>query len=392
MSKKALLTLLALLIVAGGAAILLKGGGRPPASRIAGDKLLPDLDLARVERVVVSFAGQTAVLERGAAGWAVSSLFGYPADFPRLRDSLAELIEVKGGSVVRGGTDSLADFGLATDATTVALFDSSGADLASVSLGRPRGGGASRPGGRYLRVGDGPVVLLKEDLARFSANSDEWIDKKVLEVNSPLTRRIKITLPEASYTLDISGENEYRLEDQKENEKINHGSAARLARALQALRCLTVADPALPDAELGLDHPSSCTLEAKDGFAYTVLVGGASADPAGRYARVSVSYSPPPPPTREEVAASLPLEKKATPSEQTGAASGSPSPDRLEAAYAERLKAHEDSCAQEGKRAAELQAKLSKWTFVIPAHAAETLTLAREKLLLAEEKAPPEQK
>ena len=392
MSKNTLLTLLAILVVAVGAVVLLKNRERTPSAGAAGEALLPSLDPAKIEKVAVSFGGQTALLERGADGWAVASLFGYPVDFPRLRESLTELIEVKGGSVVRGGTDSLADFGLATDATTVALLDSSGAPLLSVSLGRPRGGGASRPGGRYLRVGDGPVVLAKEDLARFSANSDEWIDKKVLEVNSPLTRRIKITLPEASYTLDISGENKYRLEDQKEDEKIDQGAAARLARALPALRCLSVADPALSDAELGLESPSSYTMEAKDGFAYTVRVGGASADPAGRYARVSVSYSPPPPPTREEVAASLPPEKEATPSEQTGDASGSPPPDRLEAAYADRLKAHEDSCARDGKRAAELQAKLAKWTFVIPAPAAETLTMARAKLLLAKEQAPPEQK
>lgn len=387
MSKKSLITLLALLVIAAGAAFLLQNRGRMTAGGPSGQSLIPTLDLEKVERMSVSLSGQTAVLERGGDGWVVATLFNYPADFPRFAQSLRELAELQAGSVVRGGAESPADFGLLTEATMVTLLDQAEAPLASVSLGRPRAGG-----GRYLRVGDGPVVLVKEDLGQFTSKSEDWIDQKVLAVNSPLARRIKITLPDSSYALTIGGENDYRLEDQKESEKIANGAAARLARALQSFRCLTVADPARADAELGLDKPSSYELMTKDGFAYTILIGGLSNEPAGSYARVSVAYARPPPPTRDEVAASLPPEEKASLSDQTGAVAGATPPDRVEAAYTERMKAFEASSAAGEKKAAELKARVEKWTFVIPAPAAETLTMPREKMLIPPEKAATEQK
>jgi hypothetical protein len=391
MSKKSLITLLLLLIVAAGAAVFLKNRERTPSAGAAGEALLPSLDLAKVGKVTASFAGQTAVLERGEIGWAVATLFGYPADFPRLRQALIELTEIKTGSIVRGGMESPADFGLLTDATTVTFFDASDAPLATVSLGRSREGAPSRAGGgRYLRVGDGPVVLVKEDLRQFSVKSDEWIDKKVLEANSPLAREIKVTLPESSYTLKIAGENSFELEGLTQDEKINNGSASRLTRALQSFRCLTVADPAKSGAELGFDKASSYELKTSDGFTYTALIGGSSDAPAGRYARVSVAYVRPPPPTREEVAASLPPEEAASPSDQTGAVSGPTPSDRVEVASAERLQAFAASSAEGEKKAAELKARVEKWTFVIPAQAAETLTMPREKLLIVPEKPAPE--
>jgi len=379
MSKKALLTLLALLAVAAGAALLLRNRSRAPTPGASGATLFPSLDLEKVEKVAVGFSGQTAVLERGAQGWIVASLFGYPADFPRLRQTLTELGELTAGAVVRGGTESPADFGLLTDATVVTLFGEADAALAAISLGRSRSGG-----GRYLRVGDGPVVLAKEDLGRFTAKSEDWIEQKVLSVDVPQAGEITVAFPESSYTVKLAGQNSFELKGLTQEEKLNSGSAARLARALQSLRCLTVADPAKSDAEFGLDQPSSYEMKTADGLAYTVLVGGECTGPAGRYARVSVAYARPPPPTKEEVEAALPPEEAVSPSDQTAAGEPTPS-DRVEAAYAERMKAFEAASAEREQRAAELKARLSQWTFVIPANAAETLTLPREKLLVQAE-------
>jgi len=386
MSKKTLLTLLLLLILAAGAAILLKSPGRPAATGASGDILFPGLDLTKVEKMTVAGTGESAAIKQASSVWVVASLYDYPADFPKLAQTVRLLADLKAGSIIRGGTDALADFGLGTDATTVVLLDRAGSPLASLSLGKERSTvssreGAAFAGGRYLRIGDGPVILVKEVLRGISPRSDDWIDKKILEVNFPLAREVKVMSPEFSYILKVSGENSFELEGLAENEKLDPGAASRVARALQSLRCLTVVDPSRSAADLGLDKPSLFTLTTKDGFAYTVALGGTSAQPEGRYARIAVAYARPAPPSREEVEAALPPEGKASFSPQTAGEAPPSSSDRVEKALEGRLAAYEASCAGNEKKAGELKENLGKWTFVIPNSAVDTLTLSREKLL-----------
>ena len=165
MTNKNLVILAAAAAVLGGAAYFCNSGRKIKSSNLNGKPVLPAFDVSEVAKVDV---GGKVTLAATDSGWVIDSLYGYPADVTKIRENLLKLKDLTVGQTARGQKIE--------SGTKVDLKNAKGAVLASVTLGeqhmsKPRGqaaqfGGGGYPDGRYVKFGDG-VVLVKDSLDAF---------------------------------------------------------------------------------------------------------------------------------------------------------------------------------------------------------------------------------
>ncbi len=330
-------------------------------------------DVNQVAAVRIQAGTNATVVARREGRWVVESLFGYPADFERLTERLRDLAELKIGQVVPGGAEILAEFGLdAAGAEAVVDFeDAAGKRLGRLTLGRTRearGGGpfGGFPDGQYARVDDGPVALLGRAVSGYRGDARDWIKSDLLAVAPAAGAVVEITVGGDTYRLRVGEGGKPELEGRGEGEELDEAMARRAVGALQYLNFLNVGDPAKSDEDFGLSAPDRYVFRTADGFVYTVLLGAAR-EGGTRYARIAVAYERPAPPP-------------AAPESENGMADGE-TPSQPAAAAG----VSDEEAAKNAQRAADEQARLSRWTYELSAWNAESLTLPRAKLI----KAPP---
>ncbi len=372
-------------VVAALAVLRRREGGPSSAGAAAAGRPLAAFDPNAVARIEAAGPEGTAVVARAEAGWKVETLYGYPADFDKVASGLLRLAETKTGQVMPGGTSYLADFGLAPSAegqapTVVTLSDAAGAPVLVLRLGSERmAPGGGYPDGQYVRAGDGPVVLLAGAVRDFPAAGAEWIEKQLVSVSSGDAETVAGSVSNTTWRLRVKGYSDYELEGLPGGGQVDPDSARRAAGALSYLNLSGVADPAKADADTGLDAPSVFTLRTKEGFSYTVHIGAAVEGGDGRYVRLAVAYDKPAPPVKPEPAAP--------------AGGGAPDTNAMaeaEAAYRADLATWEKETGENEKKAAEQQALLGSWTYIVPSYAAESMLLAREGLIKKPEPPPAE--
>lgn len=353
-------------------------------SATPGGVLLPGLDVNAVASIIIRTPDENVHITRKDDTWVASSLYDYPADFSKIRSELRGLSDLKVGQVVRGGDDLLDEFGLSTNVTEISLQDAGGGEVAALRLGADRmaqSGGqfGGYPDGQYLRVADGPVVLVPKSLTGFSSRSIDWVDTKFVQVPAPDIVTVGVTAPDEAYVLHIGENNAFTVEGMGENETVDASTANRLRGALNYLTFSGVADPVASDAELGMDAATRYEVSTRDGFTYVFLVGAEAEN--GRHVRVTVQYTEPAPPTREDAAALV--------EESEGEEEAADSEDRIAAKLAELTEAHTTTVAEAKKKADDL-AQFAPWTFVISTYNADAMTFARDKLVKIEEPEPKE--
>lgn len=394
MSRKSLVVMglvLALLV----AALLVEKGRRLPTGRKpAAAKIRPlpqDFDINAVTGIVLASSSSTTHVDRVDGSWRVREMYGYYADFDRLSSFLRTLAFVESAQIVHGGTDRLADFGLSCESGKpwgrVTLACESRPPL-SIMIGDPWFPDLSRQtftatsGGRYIRVGDGPVLLVIANLYPLPADPKTWIRKRILNVDPAAVQRVEVKNTNSTYTLIVNSPTEYTLADLGDGEEIDRGPANRLKRALQFLRCLAIADPEKTDADLGFSTNSPLfTLTTTNGLVYRVTLGAKDAS-GGYYARLSFDFAAPPPPDENSVRAQL------TASSADSAPTETNLEGRVEQELARQREAYEQMIDEARRELERLRRELSEWTFVIPLYDYETLTLPRSKLVKPKEKKP----
>ncbi len=376
MSGRKLFILTIVLIVLGLGAYLSQQGTGPKGDTGAqpGDKIFADLDLNAIRQITVASADATNVLKRKDNRWVAANLYDYPADFDKLRGQLTTLPDIKIGQLVRGDKDMLHEFGLGDAASTVTFAGVDGAELAALSIGETRtrqapemaayGGGF--PDGQYIRVGDGPVALVTQNLSAWSTDPSAWIQKKLLQVTSSDIVAITVAITGGTYTVNFPNGGTGTLPDLAEGQTMNAGNAGRLQRALNYLNCDSVADPSRTDT--GLDAPTTYTAIAKNGLVYQVDLGEAAGN--SRYARLSVSFDQPATPTQEDAAALVPEE----------AENETPLEERIQQKLDELVTAH-TSQLEAAKQQVDEFAHLKDWTYLLPSYAAGSMSLDRAELV-----------
>ncbi|MFC1461808.1 DUF4340 domain-containing protein [Verrucomicrobiota bacterium] len=372
MKTKHLLILVVLATVLGGWAYWSSRNRNKPASSLAGTKLLPDLPVNEVCKIVITSHGSTTVVAKTEGTWSVPGRYGYPADFDKICDTIRDISELTVGQVMPVSRDEWSNFNLLSPTrppgqtvpddsgntgSLLELMDDQDQVLASLVVGktfmrRP----VSRPptskmdfggypDGQYVRRND-DVFLISKTLDQLTENVNTWLDNEFINVPAADIREITITGPDRTpiKLMRDADSNELKLEGIRDDEESAETSKiSQIAGALRYLSFHDVASPDLTPEETGLDTPVIFTARTKQGQTYLLRIGSNVANgPPGRYIRASVAYE----------------------------------------ALTQDRKPSDEQCAKETKT---LNDKLSGWIYIIKPYLADRLLLKREDIIKKKE-------
>ena len=369
MKKNLLLIVILAALVAAAVVLLRKQGGVTTGDGVQeGDKVLPEFDLTKIARIEVQSGDETNIVENADGDWVLRNLHGFPVKADRLRDEVVKLAELEVGQTVRGGTEMLDDFELdAGKGRIVRLLDAAGGELASVHLGKERTSGEGgqfgpRADGQYLRVGDGPVMLVQDAVTGFDNVDSAWVEKEIVNVSKAKVKEVTVTLTNATYLLSPAGDNDYYLDVLKQGQAIDNSKAYSVLNALSYLSFNEVVPADTPAADTGLDQPQTYVARTEDNLVYTVKVGRRSDD--GDYAiQISAAADGIEPPERASAEALVPPvegeENQATRNKQ------------VDEKFEEMMSEHTNAVATAMKAAEEFNAKKSKWIYAISSYKGE---------------------
>ena len=293
MSKK---TLWVLVIVLAGlsAAVWWSGRRAAPAASAAGGRLLPGVDLATVRAVALETSAATTRLAQVDGVWCVAEKDGVPADVRRLRELIRALDGTDDAQVADESADRLAEYGLAADGEEaplrIALEHAAG--TTAVCLGKtraPRRGEEywGPPAGRYARVDDGPVLLLKDDVPGADADPAQWWDRALLEIEPAAVRKVEVAGEGETFALERGTNGTFALVGATAGAEVDAAAAERLFGALRNLR----ADEILSAEETAEAFKEAATYAAEtEGATYRIEIGAAQADRGnGRPVRIEAT-------------------------------------------------------------------------------------------------------
>lgn len=348
MSKKALMVLvviLAALACAMGEAKWKWRAATPSRkSGAAGEMLLSSVELNTVRSITIEDGTSTTHLAQVDGVWCVAEQDNYPVDLNRLREMMRSIDEMGGGQIVAQGSTFLAEYGLAADGESaplrITLGHEKGTTVLSLGKMREQRNGERSWGpspGRYARVDEGPVRLLKEDVRMAQAVPDQWWDRSLLEVSPETIQQVVVGDPDGSYAVERGTNGTFTLVNAADGEVVDVAAADRLFGALRSLR----AEKILPSDVGGSDTVFTNAISYKaevEGMTYRIQIGAAQSDAkdGGRSVKIEVS------------------------------ATSSATPEQQEAA------------TLAGK-------KLNNRTFLIPAYLADSLSLKKEALIPKQE-------
>jgi hypothetical protein len=279
MSKKTLWTL-ALVLAALSAAVWWNGQrAAPAAASAAGGRLLPGVDLATVRAVALETSAATTRLAQVDGVWCVTEKGDCPADVRRLRNLIQALDETDGAQVADESADRLAEFGLAADGAEaplrIALEHAAGRTTLSLGKTRaPRRGDEywGPPAGRYARVDEGPVLLLKDDVPGADADPAQWWDRALLEIEPEDVRKVEAASAGETVAVERGGDGTLALAAAGEGEELDAPAAERLFGALRGLR----ADEILkPEESEGMFGDAATYAAETEGATYRIEIGAA---------------------------------------------------------------------------------------------------------------------
>ena len=348
MSKQTLWVLVLVLGVLAGAMWMNGRRAATPAGKSsgAGGALLPSVDMGTVRSIALADGAATTHLAQVEGIWCVAEQDNYPADLNRLREMMRSIDGTENAQIAEEGSAHLAEFGLATGGDSaplrVALEHDKGTTVLSLGkLREPRRSEESwtPAAGRYVRVDEGPVLLIKEDIRLVATDSEQWWDRLLLEVPPESIRRVEVDSGAGSYALERGTNGTLALVGASESETLDEPVANRLVGALRNLRAEKLLPAGGADGDAMFTNAISYQAEA-EGVSYRLQLGESQAEQgAGRPVKIEVSAS-----------------ADATPEQQAIATAA--------------------------------QKKLGQRTFLISAALAESLTLKKDALIRKPEAAP----
>jgi len=260
--------------------------------------------LARIE---IEKTGERVELEKADGGWVVASLGGYPADAGRVRRLVTTLSELR---VVEEKTarpefysrlavqwpdaGGDADDPGAARPTLVRLLDAEGEPIAEIVLGSTTFVGTDAV--QHARpLGDEQSVLVSSRVEA-PAGTMRWINARFIELPRDSVERVTITHPDGE-TVTVSrgsGDADFAVENVPEGmEPISEGQANRVGNALAFVNFTEVR---AKDAAERAPEPVTAVYETFEGLTLTLSVEpipsaaeGGGSGPAGAWVEASAS-------------------------------------------------------------------------------------------------------
>jgi len=297
MNRKQLTILLVLVVVLGIAGLLTytkQNEARKVGDPSAGKRLLGDLPINDVLHLVIKQGSQELNLEKKNDLWVVRERNNYPANYSEISDFLIKAKDLKIVQSEQVGASQLPRLGLVAGegsnaAVTLDLRGQGDKSLRALLLGKkhlrkPNRAAPSQfgemddqgfPDGRYVKVaaGSDAVAVISDPLTSIEPKPESWLSKDFLKVEK--LRSAEVVFPVASNSWKLTRETEsgeWKLADAKAGEPLDASKAAGISSAFSSPSFNDVVVDAKPEA-LGLDKPTTVTLETFDNFTYTIKAG-----------------------------------------------------------------------------------------------------------------------
>ncbi len=315
MNRQFLAVLAVLLVVIGGAALLVFRQGesaRPAVSAQLGQPLLKGLKASDVASIMIREPKRTLTLTRKDNRWVIVEKDGFPADLDKVTDLVVKAIELKAGQIEPIGEKDrlrldLAEPGKEGAATAITFKAADGKVLAELLVGKkyfkkePEGDTAKAPGdGRFVMLPAYPtqVYIVSDPLRVATASTGDWISKDGIAIEKVRVLEVKPAEGEAYRIERVTDGIEWKLDRAAPGQKLD---VARANAASYSLNKIEIEDIAAPDADTGLDKPTTITAITFDDLTYTLLVGRTDKDRT--FVKVDVAGTPkrtPPAAPKEE--------------------------------------------------------------------------------------------
>jgi len=342
-----------------------------------GQKLFPDLtakinDAAEIE---VKRKDGVTTLKKAGGTWGLAEKNGFPIDMSGVRKCLIGMSQMTTAEEKTADPKLYSKLGVEDPAaegatsTLVTVRDANGGTMAALIVGKERTGkGQGNVRQVYARKPEEARSWLVNGDLGLHEKSTDWLEKKILEIKRERIRSVEVRHASGEVVLvdrDKPETDEFTLHDIPEGKELSYPSApGSLGSALEWLNLEDVK----PASELDVKDGATATAKFStfDGLTVTVTtknVGDLT------YARFEASYEAPP----EDTGPPAPAEPEA----------GKPEADELPDTAKPEKKTREEV----EKEAAELNARLGAWTFVVPSYNKSSFQKAKSELL--KDKAPP---
>lgn len=349
---------------------------RPKGAR-TGEPLLAALQdtaaLNGVTELEFDSSSLTVRVVRAESGWMLPGRFGYAVKFDRVRAFLQSAADLKIGEAMGDDPDVLKRLDLPvpgaawpTNATRIVLKKADGGIVTEFAAGKPRTGSAGFPDGRFLGVA-GQAFLVADNLSSLPRTAVDWIDRDLVDVQSPDVREIVVAEPGGPTTrIFRAGEaSDFTVEGLATNEVPNRDSISSLTSLLSYLSLEDVVDPQAKPETLGLDKPTTFTVRTFKGQVYTLKYGRGTTETNACHATLSVAFEPP---ALTEIPA------------------GADEAARKKAEDARKEQA--EAQAKLAKETSALNARLSKWTYRLPEYKFDGIKPGRANWVKPRDEAP----
>lgn len=359
---------------------------------VIGSPVAEGLDINAINSVVFLSGPHTTRVAFIREKWKNASLYGYPANYERIRQDIRNVTRSPIIGVIPDGTNYLHEFNLSEDdiqkgdATLVHAYDSEGNELIKMLFGKEKirieDEEHEIPEGRFIRINDGPVFLAGDMFYSIvRAAPDEWMLREVMALNADDVARVEVTPAKGTpYTIVQSSDGTFEMLDAKAGEEFDPVMLKNAASAFNYVTVANLASPHTPDSEYGLDQPTRYRATSKDGLTYEAIIGNAY-DENTHYIRFTeMKFTPPPEPTIEEVRAELAAAEQTEGPESGEKAVESPE-QKIERVYQERMAAYQEKLN-------ELQEKYEKeknfiigWNYIMHNYVGQHMLYQRDDLL-----------
>ncbi len=276
--KSKSLIILAIITVAVILAAVLADRNRAPSSSLDKQALFPDLSgqINDVHSMSLQKFGKTLTLVRQGDTWTIAQADNYPANFSRIKESVIAVSKLEILSSKTSNPKLYSRLGVEDPASEksnsllLELSDAGSNSLASVIVGNIRHSkSADSQPGLYVRLPDTETALLVEGRLELSADTRDWFDKNLVDIDGARISRIVIERDDApGVSLHREKDtDDFSLDNIPEGKEIQ--SAVIITRMSTMLESLA-ADGVLAATRMDGNVVSTTTLTTFDGLTVTI--------------------------------------------------------------------------------------------------------------------------